>query len=196
MSLQLSHRSLQAPQPHLKNNLCSKVKCIICTCWSLSSMQREHLSWEIIWPVALHCAVLLLCWQQEMSSPPDECSLYYYTLLSGSLRRSLSVAEPSGEWLRMTTLRGHFPQTAFAQDCQQSSQENPSSLSTKSQSQCSPLCCIQHRGSGWSPVVVSPVDKIFSKKIKNSFLTYGLWFIKCGIWLWVKQISSLFTPIT
>lgn len=143
------------------NHWFSKAKRIICTCWFHSGMQRVTLlgNKHSLWPVCLHCAVLMLCWEQGMSSPPDECSLYYYTPPSGSPRRSLSVSAAGGARLRTVSLLGHSPWTVSAPSRLPVPRGNLSSLSPGGPGRCSLLCCIQHRGLGWSQVAVSPVEK-------------------------------------
>ncbi len=145
---------------HFKNHWFSKAKHIICTCWFHSGMQRASLlgNKHSLWPVCLHCAVLMLCWEQ-MSSPPDECSLYYYTPPSGSPHRSLSVSAPGGAWLRTVSLLGHSPWTVSAPSHLWALRGNLSSLSPGGPGRCSLLYCIRHRGLGWSLVAVSPAEK-------------------------------------
>ena len=143
---------------NLKKHWWSKAEHIICTCWFQSGMQRASLlgNKHSLWPVCLHCSAVLT---QEMSSPPDECFLYYYTPPSGSPRRSPSVSAAGGAWQRTVSLLGHFPWTVSGPGHLSGPRGNLSSLSPVAPGLCSLLCCTQHRGSGWSPVAASPVQR-------------------------------------
>lgn len=159
---------LETPEAHFKKHWWSKAEHNICTCWYHSSMQRASLlgNKHSLWPVCLHCSAVLM---QEMSSPPDECFLYYYTPPSGSPRRSPSVSAAGGAWQRTASLLGHFPWTVSGPGHLSGPRGNLSSLSPVAPGLCSLLCCTQHRGSGWSPVAVSPVGHQAKKDITLEF---------------------------
>lgn len=110
-----------------------------------------------LWPVCLHSAVLMQHWEQQTTSPPDECSLCYYTPPSDSRHRSPSVSEPDVAWRRTTSHREGFPRRVSSHP--RGPQENPLSLIPEGPQRHFLLCCTRHRGWGLSPVAVSPVVK-------------------------------------
>lgn len=111
---------------------------------------------DSLWPVCLHCAELMLCWEQETSSPPDGCSLYCYTPPSGSPHRSPSASATGGERRRTASLPGRSPSTVSVPGRRPAPRGNLSLLSSAGPCCCSLLCCTQRRGSGWSPAAASP----------------------------------------
>lgn len=119
-----------------------------------------------LWPVCLHCAVQGLCWEQEMSSPPDECSLCCYTPPSGSPHHSLSASVPGVVWTRTASLPGCSPRMVSCRNPLRVPLGTPSCWSSGHPWHL--LCCTLHRGLEWSLIAVFPVDNTNKPKASDN----------------------------